>query len=505
MMQRAAPCGPLRFFCAPLMLFAAQLKVRHEAKGEQVADTGNGGRIDPTRAALRVFDAFARTFGATMLAAVAFLALNEPWVSDDFNNAVFVREHPGFWDAMVGGYQTWSGRFASTAFSWLAIQMRPVYGIVIWLGFVLLVVMTFALARGRMPRAQRSDLYVLGLLLAAYWFGLPAIEETVFWASGSPVYLWPAVATLLFLYPYRRWDPKLQESRQGPLGLIASAAMMFLLGAWVGGSQEQVLVACLVFVGIVGFRTLREGALRRLPGHLYAGVAGLVLAGAVSLLAPGNTARLGAVPAMNVVETLIADVKYLAHIAVDWLPALVPWLLCIALLAVPLSRRAPSPRGSSAWWVWSLLGLASIAPLLWNPYFGAERTVMYLAVFLAVAAVSLSADEDAPRAGAIVPAQAASAMIALVLLVGTCDVVLSGLQARDLRAGQQQRAEIIAQQKAEGGVDVSVPRLTDETPRRGVAFGDGTADGSFWLNQILASYYGVNTLVVKEPPLPADE
>lgn len=469
------------------------------------ASAGGSERTDdsPDRAT-RVFDRLALSLSVLVCAALAFLAVNEPWVSDDFSGALFLKEHPGLWETVSYGYQTWTGRFAGSAFSWMAMQVRPVYGIGIWLGLLALVVLTFALARGRFPRARRSDLYVLCLLLLAYWYGLPALEETIFWTAGSLVYLWPALAVLLFLYPYRRWDPEAVPARASVMREVALALGMLLLGVFVGGSQEQVLVAGVLYLFVLALRAARSGKLRRIPAHFYSGALGLVAAGAISLAAPGNSARLDVTPSEGLLQTAIAAAKYVVHILVDWMPPMTPWLLCLALLAIPVTGvlrntkeegRTPASLRSD-WWLWVLLGLATVSTLFVRPYFAAERTVMFLAVFLAVGAVSLQTGSRTTSVLERLPALAASAALCLLLLVTVGDVALSGWQARSLRLGQQERAEDVARQKQEGLRDIVVAPLTDDVPRRGVMWGDGTADKAFWINGILASWYEVDSVVV---------
>lgn len=456
---------------------------------------------------LAAADRLAVAFAATFFAALGFLALNEPWVSDDFSGAIFLRDHPGLWECVSYGYRTWTGRFTSSAFSWLVMQVRPVYGLVIWLGIVMLVVLTFAVGRGRLPRIRRADLYVLALLALAYWYGMPALEETVFWAAGSVVYLWPAVFALGFVYRYRRWDRDARGPARGRAGEALAALGMLVFGAWVGASQEQVLVACLLYLGVVIWRAARTGRLREMPAELYTGALGLVVAGSISLAAPGNGARLAATPGEGVISTLIGALKYLVHMWVEWLPPLLPWLACLLVLAVPIAavaaQRGTGDGGSqvrSDWWVWVLLGFATVSPLMVKPFFGAERTIAFLAVFLAVAAVSLGNAGGARRVLEALPPIVASFVVATLLVLAAADAGLSGWQARSLRIAQAGRAASVAEMRREGMRDITVPAITDDQPRRGVMWGDGTSDSSFWINGILATWYGVDSVVVSGPP-----
>lgn len=465
-----------------------ELRPAEEAPGVPARGVGFG----------KVADAAVSVAGVALCLALGFLAFNQPWVSDDFTNAVFIRGNPGLLASVAYYYRTWTGRFSSSALSWLAAEVRPAYGVLLWAALLALVVMTFALARGRFPRPRRHDLYVLAIVLVAYWYGMPALEETVFWTTGSTVYLWPATLTLLFLYPYRRWDAVRRPA--GALETGAKAVGMLVLGAWVGGAQEQVFVACLLFLAVIAATASRTRALSSIPMHLHAGALGLVAAGVISLVAPGNGERMSEVPAVGVFGTVLASVKLLVRIAVEWLPPLVPWLLCLALLAVPLvasSRRASRQPIHQRWWMWLVLGVSTITPLLVAPYFGAERTIMFLAVFLTVAVVALGED-SAGRVIERLPTAWASATLAVVLLVAACDVGLGGAQASSLKRAQQARAVVIARQMADGVVDVRVPRLADEPPRRGVIWGDGTADPAFWVNGVMANWYGVNSLVVTD-------
>jgi len=102
-----------------------------------------------------------------------------------------------------------------------------------------------------------------------------------------------------------------------------------------------------------------------------------------------------------------------------------------------------------------------------------------------------------------VSAPVASAVLAFLLVIAAGDVALSGWQARGLSVAQHERDELVAQQTREGVRDVTLTPLTDEAPRRGVMWGDGTADPGFWLNGILASWYEVDSVVITNLAEPA--
>lgn len=477
-----------------------------EQSGTGPQASQQSGPAAPERVArsLRMWDTLALTVAAALCLALAALALSEPWVSDDFSNALSLDQYPAFGTWVAHWYAAWTGRFSAAAFSWFAMQIRPVYGLIIWVGLMLLVVMTFSVARGRLPRANRDDLPVLALVLLAFWYGMPALEETVFWTSGSMVYLWPAVFALLFLYGYRRWETGEAASRHPAESLRVLG--MLALGFWLGGLQEQLWAACLVYLALLGIRVWRTQGPKRIPLRLYAGGVGLLAAGVISLVAPGNGVRLEAVPSQGMTETAIAAAKFLVHTTVEWLPPLLPWLLVLALLGLASGGGRDSEESGErtvgsrvGWSVWMVLATATITPFLIKPYFGAERTIIFAAVFLTVAALSLGNRVPSTVATAL-PRRAVSATLAFLLLIAACDAGLSAWQARQLLTGQRARAEGIARLKDEGVRAVVVSPITDDPPRRGVIWSDGTGDPGFWLNGILATWYGVDRVIVSGAP-----
>lgn len=451
-------------------------------------------------------DAAAVALFTAVVLGLLLLSVESPFYADDYSNLVTMRDH-AFLHGPIHVYLTWSGRLSPSVFLEVALRYPLLWGIANGAAFVALVVLTFAVAMGRWPRIARRDLQVVAVVLAAYWFALPVIGETVFWRTGAAVYLWPMWLMLLFVFPYRRWvSSPTSTADLGWVRRVAASLGCFVLGFVVGCSHEQLIVAlCVLFVAFA-VKVWQRG-LRTVPVALVAGVVGAALGAAVLLLAPGNEVRLAAVGvvSLTVFERVRGFAAYLASILIHRLPPLIPWLFCGLLAAVPMrgmgegrSNDAARPR---AWLVWALAGVATLAPFVIMPGNGAERTFFFLPVFLTVCVLSLSAGGKR-RALDCLPSAATSIVIAGLMLCVLAPMAGSVRRAMLLTEATHQREQLVRAQKARGVVDVVVPPI-EGSLNRAVTFSDLTSDPEFWTNEAMADWYGVHTIVVSgEATLP---
>lgn len=448
-------------------------------------------------------DAVAIALFAAVVAGLMLLSVRSPLHADDFSGLVATRGQ-SFLTNVTSGYTDWFGRLSPMVLGQIALRYPLLWGIVNGVAMVALVVLTFAVAMGRWPRKARRDLQLLAVVLAAYWFALPAIGETVFWRSGAPVYLWPTWLLLLFVFPYRRWmSSALRGPGRGPVLRVAAALGWFALGFVVGCSQEQVVVALIVLLAVFAARVWRRG-LRAAPAALVAGVVGAALGAAVLVLAPGNENRLAETGALSLtmLERASGFAAYLASIILCWLPPLIPWLLCLLVAAVPLGKTGPkqasAPDGASrAWLVWGLVSVATLAPFVLTPGLNAERTSMFLAVFLTISVLSLSGD-TVRSALDLLPPATTSAIIAVLMLFVLASITVTARGQMLLDGVLQQREQSIAAQKARGVEDVVVPPISIEIRRgyryRAISFFDLTTEPSHPINLSQADWYGVRTI-----------
>lgn len=454
-------------------------------------------------------DAAAVALFAAVVLGLMLLSFHSPLYADDYNHLVAIRDHPFLGDYLMHWYTGWSGNLTILTLIYVALRYQLLWGIANGAAFVALVVLTFAVAMGRRPRMVRRDMQILAVVLAAYWFALPAIGETVFWRVGSS-YLWATWLMLLFVFPYRRWMSSPAVSAH--LGRVrrAAASLGWLAFGFVVGCANLQVVAALCALFVVFAVKVWQRGLRTVPVALVAGVVGAALGAAALVLAPGNEVRLAAAGTLSltVFERAHGLAGYLASILIHWLPPLIPWLLCLLVVAVPMRQvrqmgggqrdAAAPPR---AWWIWGLAGVATLAPFVITPGNGAERTVIFLAVFLMVSVLALAADGKR-RALDCLPSAATSIVIAGLMLCVLAPMAGSVRRAMLLTEATHQREQLVRAQKARGVVDVVVPPI-EGSLNRAVTFSDLTSDPGFWTNKAMADWYGVRTIVVSgEAKLP---
>ena len=138
---------------------------------------------------ISVFYIFVGIFLVGLLA----LFLNQPKTADDYLNHYLIVQNGGsYWGYLQYIFNNWSGRIPNVTLLWLAITnetSRLIYQAVSFLTFIGTLYLAAALPLGRFPRIFSSDILYFWLVVAAIWFGNPAMGETILWTTGSAAYL----------------------------------------------------------------------------------------------------------------------------------------------------------------------------------------------------------------------------------------------------------------------------------------------------------------------------
>lgn len=442
-------------------------------------------------------DAAAVALCAAVVLGLMLLSFKSPLGADDFWFLNSIRDHPFLGDYLMHWYTGWFGRLTPATLNYLAPRYPLFWGVANGAAFAALVVMTFSIAMGRWPRIVRRDMQVLAVLLAAYWFALPVIGETVFWRAGATNYLWSAWLILLFLYPYRRWmSSAAATTDHRRVHRVAVSIGWFAFGFVVGCSHEQLIVALCALLVVFAVK-VRQRGLRAVPVVLLAGVAGAALGAAALVLAPGNEVRLasGAVLSLTLLQRALGFRAYLATAILRWFPPLIPWLLCVLVAAVPLVKSGhDNARRPGAWWIWGLAGVATLAPFVLTPgLVSGERTFFFMTVFLTVSVLSLAADGER-RALDFLPRTATSIVLAGLMLIVLASVAVNVRGTLHIATALEEREQSIVAQKARGVEDLVVPPIVPAYPYRAITFFDLTGDPAHFINAFSAEWYGVRTM-----------
>ena len=185
-------------------------------------------------------------------------------------------------------YFTWGGRvpalFTAQFFIWQGGEQRYWFDAVNTAFFVLLVLLLYWLAAGRLEKPGKCKAGLL-LLLLGLFFALPAYAYTMLWMTGACVYLWTAVVECSFFLPYALayWGEKLKLDKFW--GAVPLMAVWGLLAGW---SMEPASIVTLLLTLAFTMIFYRRKQLQRWQ---TAGLLGLAIGTLLLMLAPGNVER----------------------------------------------------------------------------------------------------------------------------------------------------------------------------------------------------------------------
>ena len=186
-------------------------------------------------------------------------------------------------------YFTWGGRVPALSavqfFAWQSDgQHTYLFDAFNTLFFVLLVLLLYWLAAGRLEPVSKSKAALCWLLMGLF-FAVPSYIYTMLWMTGACVYLWTAAAECAFLLPYGlyfwRDNSRLDNSP-------VAAPLMAALGLLAGWSVEPGGIVTLLLTLAFMVMFYRQ---KKLRGWQKAGLAGLLAGLLLLLLAPGSLER----------------------------------------------------------------------------------------------------------------------------------------------------------------------------------------------------------------------
>ena len=233
-------------------------------------------------------------FGLGVLAFSFLLLLNHRIIgSDDTVFQTQILPFPDVFSWVAERYTTWSGRLFSEGFVYI-FSPAPFYAwqLVTLCMFALFVGTLFAytqlLAKGQSPE-HRALLLVTAFSLP-FLMNHHVLAEGGLWMTGSMVYFWTSTLGLAAFYPVAYYF----TAQRTPHWLISSAGILSAIVA--ASSQEQVGIALFgITLAFLAFHFKSHGFRRKeLPWYVIIFSATIGIALFVSLIAPGNGARLDA-------------------------------------------------------------------------------------------------------------------------------------------------------------------------------------------------------------------
>ncbi|MFZ3009923.1 MAG: DUF6056 family protein [Candidatus Microsaccharimonas sp.] len=229
-------------------------------------------------------------FAIGILLFAFLIALNQriPGSDDTVFQAQILPYHSVF-EWVSYRYQTWSGRIFSEAgvyiFSSAPLILWKLVSVTMYALFVCTLFGFYKLSQQKTTLKQDSFLLIIFLALP-FLIDKSVLAEGGVWVTGSIVYFWMVTLGMIAFYPVAYYLTKLRRPHWvvSSLGLVA--------GIIAASSQEQ--VGAVLIVLTLAFTVWLYVTKKIIPRYLI--IYGIVIAGsmAVSILAPGNSARLDA-------------------------------------------------------------------------------------------------------------------------------------------------------------------------------------------------------------------
>ncbi len=241
--------------------------------------------------------------------------------ADDFHYLVTTQER-GVWGAMVFYYQNWNPRWASTlvlnalllAHSKLEnlIVMHGLTLIIGWASFRILLqglITQFGLSVSKVLRA----ILPLYMLMALFYVSF-AKDDTWFWMSSTPMYLWGVFEVAA------GFGSLLMKSQK-----VWSYLIILLLFFYVGGSSEPVALVALLVLFYLGFMTRSHQTDR---SYHIATIACLVGFG-LDALGSGGQVRMEHLPQLPLFDRIVVGFKNYGILLFYRIPMLLPAFVAV--------------------------------------------------------------------------------------------------------------------------------------------------------------------------------
>ncbi len=440
--------------------------------------------------------------------------------ADDYCYAIKVNKL-GFVASQIDWYSTWTGRFSATAL----ISAIPLVGDITHNYSQVLVIAQLVtmgsiyLFLSGLLRQQIPFRYMLLTSLTAYVIfltGLPDIAQYIYWTMGIADYALGNVALLLLLAIAAKRELGGKTNRIFSLPLFVAATILITIA--VGSNEVTMLAVIALLLGATVLAIKRQTE----SVWFWSGLFIIAVLGAlVSILAPGNLARIQGIAADGTLRPsgilaaglflpwfLLRTAYWLANPAIwasafivlivgresaikalyqdkvfqkGWLYLPVFWAaLLLVLTSVGfITNRYPLPeRAESVVWFVFLLGWYPSFIIIFHYLAGDGGQVNGVAKF-----------SDSTRRAVVV--------VLVVSMMGSPTVVEAFKDSyRGLRYWQEMgaRMDLIRQAKNSARADIEVPSLS--RPPRTLFTTEITTDSNNFRNSCLAEYYGLRTIAL---------
>lgn len=377
-------------------------------------------------------------------------------------------------------YFTWGGRIVAHSiaqfFLWIG---KPYFDVANTLVLALLVIVIFKLAD-----VSLKNIFAVVWAFTCILFFIPESVVTIIWLTGSCNYLWMSLLQLSFVLPYVKAFRK-GAANDSALKIFAMA----LLGLLAGWSNEAGALATIFLTAIFIFKAKQKNFLTK---YMLAGFATLVTGCALNILSPGNFLQTQFIQSVNPAEFTFSPEMLRRHFILGFLPIIaVDFFILLPLIYYFFKRGFKAEFLPLAF---VAAGFLVPSAMMFSPKFDLRVSIISV-MFLLVATIWAF-----PKIKINLPSIVVKGA-ALIMILYSATIIYTDFST--FRAVNENIAYIRQHQKDNPLImaPLKISRTFEKIQAGKIAltwieyFGGINENPNFYLNVMVAQYYGVKRIV----------
>jgi len=419
-----------------------------------------------------------------------FLMLNiyTPLIADDFSMSLGINSIGDIPKAVYYAYFNWGGGIIWGVVQrlWLLIG-KPLFNIANTVFYCALIFLVQFHITGKHIK-QNPELFLA--LNVFFWFFVPAWGQDFLWLIGSIAYLWPLVAILFFLVPFRKRQDTPEYKMNMPLSVLFLFAGIFA----AGGSANYGAAVLFLLIAYFVTKIIKKNKFTLFE---ILGAVGFLISFSFFVAGPGNYVRYDVASQngggfsndplffMLIKRFVFVTIVFLKNHG--FLFALVSVFFGFDLL---YHQKRKLPVFS---YFYFLAALAGSYSMLLSPTFP-DRAFLITTVFSVITLGSILTQMEF-RIPEILKRNIA--IFAAVVLMGLCPSFLkAGKEIMWVYLQWYDRIEFILAEKEKGNLEIEIRAPIGTTDKHVAMYGleDISFDKNDWVNTSIASYFGLKSI-----------
>lgn len=429
---------------------------------------------------------------------ILFFTINyfTPALADDF----YYMRHLGFGlnekidnlstllKSIMAFYKSWGGRVLGYTLTVIFNIIPPVvFDLLNSFTYLLLVYLMYKICN----LGKKSNLKLFLLVNIFIWIFVPDYGQVMFWTAGSANYLYPAILILLVLFVFRKYTLENGNCFKSIFWILPALLLGFIAGIGMENISAGMIVILTLYM-LYFYKNQKE----KIPVNpaIVSLYIGCIIGFAVLFFAPGNNKRMEMSENIGLIFKCFIIGYYWVFFGLGIFTVMIIFIWCRykKIISVKHSEIIQS-------YFYYIASILSVLCLIAAPTI-AERS-WFISTVCGVIAIGIIFANTEQEKSIKVISFILTVCGCIFLFVSIADTTICSYE---IHKQYSEREKYILEQKATGNMDISVPIISYKYPFRSnhdalSGLSDITEDSSYWINQTLAGYYGVNSITGTTP------